>query len=105
MNHTTRIRIVDPSATPEFVFQFLSRSSVRKYFGAITTGQAFPQISLQQVRNTRVPLPPFREQRAIAAALSDMDAEIAALEARRDKTRALKQGMMQELLTGRVRLL
>ena len=44
------------------------------------------------------------EQHAIAAGLSDMDAEIAAVEARRDKTRALKQGMMQELLTGRTRL-
>ncbi len=48
--------------------------------------------------------PAFTEQTAIAAVLSDMDAEIAALEARRDKTRALKQGMMQELLTGRIRL-
>ena len=45
-----------------------------------------------------------KEQTAIAAVLSDMDAEIAALEQRRDKTRALKQGMMQELLTGRTRL-
>jgi len=36
--------------------------------------------------------------------LSDIDSEIAALEARREKTRALKQGMMQELLTGRIRL-
>ena len=45
------------------------------------------------------------EQRAIAAVLSDMDAEIAALERRRDKTRAVKQGMMQQLLTGRVRLI
>jgi len=44
------------------------------------------------------------EQTAIAAVLSDMDAEIAALEAQRDKTRTLKQGMMQELLTGRIRL-
>ena len=44
------------------------------------------------------------EQHAIAFVLSDMDAEIAALEQRRDKTRAIKQGMMQQLLTGRVRL-
>ncbi len=49
-------------------------------------------------------LPTLPEQTAIAAVLSDMDAELAALEARRDKTRALKQGMMQELLTGRTRL-
>jgi type I restriction enzyme S subunit len=51
-----------------------------------------------------VPLPPLPEQTAIATVLSDMDAEIAALKARQDKTCALKQGMMQELLTGRTRL-
>ena len=49
-------------------------------------------------------VPQIPEQTAIATVLSDMDAELAALEARRDKTRALKQGMMQELLTGRIRL-
>ena len=46
----------------------------------------------------------LEEQTAIAAILSDMDAELAALEQRRDKTRALKQAMMQELLTGKTRL-
>ena len=51
-----------------------------------------------------LPVPPPDEQRAIASVLSDMDAEIAALERRRDKTRAVKQSMMQQLLTGRVRL-
>ena len=51
-----------------------------------------------------IPFPSVSEQRAIAAVLSDMDAEIAALEARRDKTQDLKQAMMQELLTGRTRL-
>ena len=51
-----------------------------------------------------VKVPSLSEQIAIASVLSDMDAEISALEARRDKTRALKQGMMQELLTGRIRL-
>jgi type I restriction enzyme S subunit len=46
----------------------------------------------------------LEEQTAIATVLSDMDTEITALETRRDKTRDLKQGMMQELLTGRIRL-
>ena len=46
----------------------------------------------------------FPEQTAIASVLSEMDAELAALEQRREKTRGLKQGMMQELLTGRTRL-
>jgi type I restriction enzyme S subunit len=48
--------------------------------------------------------PTKEEQTAIATVLSDMDAELSALEARRDKTRDLKQAMMQELLTGRTRL-
>lgn len=51
-----------------------------------------------------VPYPKPEEQTAIATVLSDMDAELAALEARRAKTALLKQGMMQELLTGRTRL-
>lgn len=50
-------------------------------------------------------MPAIEEQNAIAAILSDIDAEIAALETRRAKTAAIKQGMMQELLTGRTRLL
>jgi type I restriction enzyme S subunit len=49
-------------------------------------------------------LPLLPEQTAIAAVLTDMDAELAALEPRRAKTRGLNQGMMQELLTGRTRL-
>jgi type I restriction enzyme S subunit len=56
-----------------------------------------------QAFELRVP-PTSGEQTAIAAVLSDMDAEVAALEARRDKTFALKQGMMQDLLAGRIRL-
>lgn len=57
--------------------------------------------TIEAVEHT-IPEPP--EQKAIAEVLSDMDAELSALEARRDKTLALKQAMMQELLTGRTRL-
>jgi len=56
-----------------------------------------------QTFEMRVP-PTKDEQTAIAAVLSDMDAELSALVARRDKTRNLKQAMMQELLTGKTRL-
>lgn len=59
---------------------------------------------ISQYRNLELYVPDYDEQRAIAAVLSDMDAEISALEQRRDKTHAIKQGMMQQLLTGRVRL-
>lgn len=56
------------------------------------------------IAGVKMPLPDVQEQTAIATVLSDMDAELAALEARRAKTQALKQAMMQALLTGRIRL-
>ena len=56
------------------------------------------------IADAEIQIPPLPEQRAIAAVLSDMDAEIAALELRHGKTRAIKQSMMQQLLTGLTRL-
>ena len=67
-------------------------------------GDAVVHISASNLAQVKIELPPLTEQTAIANVLSDMDAEIAALERRRDKARAVKQGMMQQLLTGRVRL-
>jgi type I restriction enzyme S subunit len=69
-------------------------------------GQQGTQANLNKgmVQEFRISLPTLPEQTAIAATLSDMDAELAALEQRLTKIRALKQGMMQELLTGRTRL-
>ena len=72
------------------------------HFAVESTG--VPQLTAPQVSRYLLPVPSESEQRAIASVLSDMDAEIAALKQRRDKTRAIKQGMMQQLLTGRVRL-
>ena len=68
-------------------------------------GDAVVHISASNLAQVSIELPPLTEQTAIATILSDMDAEIAALERRRDKTRAVKQSMMQQLLTGRVRLI
>ena len=68
------------------------------------TGGAQPHIHAKDLNPLEFPLPPLPEQTAIASVLSEMDAELAGLEQRREKTRALKQGMMQELLTGRTRL-
>ena len=68
------------------------------------TGGAQPHIHPVDLIPLQVNLPSVPEQRAIASVFSDMDAELVALEQRRDKTIAIKQGMMQQLLTGRVRL-
>jgi len=73
--------------------------------GNLVSTTALPSLNGNQVAELQFPIPPIDEQCAIATVLSDMDSEIAALERRCDKTRDLKQGMMQELLTGRTRLI
>jgi len=67
-------------------------------------GTHMPRSDWNVVKNYELRLPSLPEQTAIAEVLSDMDAELAALEQRLAKTRPFKQGMMQELLTGRTRL-
>ena len=67
-------------------------------------GDAVVHIRADHLAGIALPLPPLTEQRAIATILSEMDCEITALEQRLDKTRAIKQGMMQQLLTGSIRL-
>ena len=67
-------------------------------------GDAVVHIYINNLAQVQIELPPIEEQRAIATVLSDMDTEISALEHRRDKTIAIKQGMMQQMLTGKVRL-
>lgn len=69
-----------------------------------SSGSTFLEIGKRDVASLQALFPIEEEQTAIATVLSDMDAEIGALEARRDKTRQIKQGMMQQLLTGRIRL-
>jgi type I restriction enzyme S subunit len=87
---------------PKFVYFLYTHIGMERF----ATGSGVPTLNRNDVHAYEVPFPPTTgEQSAIATVLSDMDAEIAALEARRDKTEALKQGMMQQLLTGNIRLI
>ena len=89
------------SVDSDFIFELLRAQD----FSVLVTGSGQPQIVRGPLNNFRLRLPTEKaEQAAIAEVLSGMDAELAALERRQEKTRALKQGMMQELLTGRTRL-
>ena len=63
-----------------------------------------PSLNAGTIESIEVAIPPIEEQQAIAALLSDLDTELEALRARREKLAQLKAGMMGELLTGRVRL-
>jgi type I restriction enzyme S subunit len=68
-------------------------------------GTHMPRSDWKVIKELEVLIPKIPEQSAIAEGLSDMDAEIETLEKKRSKTRLLKQGMMQELLTGKTRLI
>jgi type I restriction enzyme S subunit len=101
-----RIRFLGNMCDPVFLYYILSSTQGKQMLRDIAANTAQPALGLKGFRKILIPVPnSVKEQTAIASILSDMDAEIAALEARRDKTRALKQGMMQELLTGKTRLI
>jgi type I restriction enzyme, S subunit len=89
-----------------FLCHYSESASFKKEVELHSLQSAIPKkINLGPISDVRIEMPAdLLEQTAIATVLSDMDTELAALEARLAKTRALKQGMMQELLTGRTRL-
>ena len=69
------------------------------------SGSTFLEISKKDIARIEIILPPLPEQQAIAQILSDMDAEIESLQKKRDKYKLIKEGMMDKLLTGKVRLI
>ena len=90
------------SVDPEFLFYATSTLSaiVREQAGE----QAVPLVNKSQFSEFEIPMPPLVEQKEIATALADADDLIATLERLIAKKQAIKQGMMQQLLTGRTRL-
>lgn len=100
--HTTSLWVTTFKGNdPKFVFYLYGQLGFQRF----ATGAGVPTLNRNDVHASRVTIPETKaEQTAIAAVLSDMDAEIAALEAKLAKAGQVKQGMMQELLTGRIRL-
>ena len=86
----------------QFVYYLLLQSKQKLIDKAI--GSTFLEISKKDTDAIELTFPSFPEQQAIAQILSDMDTEIEALKQKQDKYKAIKQGMMQELLTGKTRL-
>jgi type I restriction enzyme S subunit len=98
----TGVYLDNEIALTEYVYRVLDHQS--KNLITFSQGTSITGVTREDFASIVLPLPSLPEQRAIAAVLSDMDAAIAALARQRDKVQALKQGMMAELLTGRVRL-
>ena len=99
------IRCINNIANPYFIYSHFFGSGINNQIDKIITGSNYPAINSADVRALEILMPSYCEQIAIAAILSDMDGELATLKTRRDKAHQIKQGMVQELLTGRVRLL
>ncbi|MFT4178871.1 MAG: restriction endonuclease subunit S [Thermomonas sp.] len=97
-------RSVKGLAKKRFVFYLFQTGKYRQYIANLLAGSSINNLTPSSIESLEFELPPIEEQAAIAEVLSDTDAELAALEQRREKTRLLKQGMMHELLTGRTRL-
>src|SRR5690606_23231330 len=98
-------RLNRKSAHPHFVSYYLNSSSGRARLKLIEIGTTMKHLNVGDMLQFSVPLPPsLEEQRAIATALSDVDALLEELDRLIAKKRDLKQATMQQLLTGQTRL-
>jgi type I restriction enzyme, S subunit len=100
-----RIRPDPAQLNPAFLECHLNSTEYWKWVQQTSMRSGQPGINGNEYARLSIPLPSIEEQTAIASILMEMGEEITALEARREKTRLIKQGMMQELLSGRVRLI
>lgn len=100
------IRPIEDAFHPEFFYYLLCSNVFTEFLTQLSAGSTINHLYQKDFVNFIYRTPTtINEQTAIATILSDMDADIAALEEKLAKARAIKQGMMQVLLTGRIRLM
>ena len=102
--HVCIIRPQQEKLTSLYLNHFLLSNRGQKQIDSFQSGGNRQGLNFGQIKTFLIPLPPLPEQTAIASALSDMDALIAQTEKLIEKKKAIKQGVMQELLTGKKRL-
>ncbi|GHW84085.1 restriction endonuclease subunit S [Vibrio cholerae] len=95
--------VCESGYSKSYLFYLLSDMTEKLKRGS-SSGGTMLHVTKEKMETTEAIFPPLEEQVAIASILSDMDSDIQALEQRLSKTRQIKQGMMQELLTGKTRL-
>ncbi|MCK2083179.1 restriction endonuclease subunit S [Aeromonas sp. 3925] len=98
------IRPKNNSFVPRYLFYVLTSRLFNDFMNQITAGSTITHLYQKDFVNFEFSAPNIEEQTAIATILSDMDNELQALTQKLEKARALKQGMMQQLLTGKIRL-
>lgn len=92
------------SADKEFLYYLLSSATVKEQYETYAAGSGVQNLNKNVVKQVVVKLPPVEEQKAIATVLSSMDLEIDGLEDEREKMIQVREGAMDDLLSGRVRL-
>lgn len=89
---------------PEYIYNQFFADQINQQIYSLIAGSNYPAISSRDIGELEVLVPPYEEQVAISSVITDMEGEISLLAGKLDQARQIKQGMMQELLTGRVRL-
>jgi type I restriction enzyme S subunit len=102
--HTYLMRDEKSLLVNSFRGLILNSTFVKNQLIKLAVGMKVYGVSKTQLTEVLIPVPPKEEQTRIATILSDMDAEIQALETKLEKYRKIKLGMMQNLLTGKIRL-
>lgn len=102
--HIARIRVLQKECVPLYIYYYLRQDFLQKRFQVIQTGQAYPQLSLEQIRDIEVELPPMKEQQKIAEILTAQDKIIELKEDLLTEKQRQKKYLMQQLLTGKKRL-
>ncbi|MDW1848065.1 restriction endonuclease subunit S [Vibrio sp. Vb2110] len=100
---TARISVNDKNDT-KFVYYKLASTSILNRINSLSKGSTFKEISLEELRKVKLPLPPLSEQRKIAKILSTWDKAISTTEKLIETSKQQKKALMQQLLTGKKRL-
>jgi type I restriction enzyme, S subunit len=95
---------IGESLNAEYLKQLYNTRIIKKQIKDDSSGTTVGTYTISGAQKTKIPFPSIHEQNAIADILRDHDLEISAIESKLEKARQIKQGMMQELLTGRIRL-
>ncbi|WGR63105.1 restriction endonuclease subunit S (plasmid) [Paracoccus ferrooxidans] len=98
------LRVRPDVCSSRYLFELIMSNFIGRQIEELIAGSNYPAISNREGRKLQILVPPLDEQAAISSLLRDMDTEIQALATRLDKARQVKEGMMQNLLTGRIRL-
>ena len=98
-------RVRTKKISTNYLKEFICSDIFTKHCDAVKTSSAIPHISPEDIRKFKIPIPPLSEiQEMIASTLRSMSSEIISLDVKLEKVKLLKQAMMQDLLTGKVRL-